>query len=101
MPHVTSFRFHAKPGERQAVIDSFQRWDDERRQSAPGFVRGILASSHGDPDDFMATVVFDTTENYNANSNLPETDTWFQELRSHLNADPEWFDAKLEVQMLA
>lgn len=25
MAHVTSFKFQAKPGERQAVIDSFQR----------------------------------------------------------------------------
>jgi hypothetical protein len=49
----------------------------------------------------MAAVVFDTTENYNANSNDPETDAWFQQLRSHLAADPEWFDGNLEVQMTA
>lgn len=101
MPHVTHFRMKAKPGERQAVIDNFQRWDRERRPAVSGFVRGVLASSLGDPDEFMATVVFDSTENYNANSNDPETDAWFRELRSHLTGDPEWFDGNLELQMTA
>ena len=101
MPHVTSFKFKASPGQRQAVIDNFQRWDRERKGKTKGFVRGVLASNLSDPDEFMATVVFDSTENYNANSNDPETDAWFQELRSHLTADPEWFDGSLEVQMTA
>ncbi len=101
MPHVTHFRLKAKPGERQAVIDVFRRWERERQPKATGFIRGILTSNLTDPDQFMAAVVFDTTENYNANSNDPETDAWFQQLRSHLAADPEWFDGNLEVQMTA
>ena len=101
MPHVTSFKFKATPGERQAVIDSFQRWERERKSKTKGFVRGVLVSNLRDADEFMATVVFDSTESYNANSNHPEQDVWYTELRSHLTADPEWFDGNLEVQMTA
>lgn len=101
MPHVTSFKFRVKPGEREAVIDRFERWERERKSKAGGFVRGVLVSKHSAPDEFMATVVFDSTESYDANSNSSEQSAWYQELRSHLTADPEWFDGKLEVQMTA
>ena len=98
MAHVTHFRLKAKPGERQAVIDAFNRWQEERRPKVKGFVRSVLSSGLRDPDEFMAGVMFDTTESYNANSNDPEQHAWFQGLRSHLIADPEWFDGKLEME---
>ncbi len=101
MPHVTHFRFKAKPGERQAVIDSFERWERERKPKVKGFVHSIMTSNVKDPDEFMVGVMFDTTENYNANSNDPEQGAWFQELRSHLNADPDWFDGQLERESIA
>ena len=101
MPHVTSFKFKAKTGERQAVIDSFQRWERERKSKVKGFVRSVLVSNLSDADEFMATVVFDSTESYDANSNTPEQGEWFTELRSHLTADPEWFNGKLEAQATA
>lgn len=99
--HVTSFTMKAKPGERQAVIDSFNSWDRERKSQVKGFVRAALYSKLDSPDEFMATVVFDTTESYQANSATPEQGAWYEELRSHLTGDPEWFDGKLEVQSLA
>lgn len=99
--HVTSFKIKAKPGERQAVIDNFKRWEQERKPKAAGFVRSALYSNLNDPEEFMATVVFDTTESYKANSNDPEQGKWYEELRSHLAGDPEWFDGQLETQALA
>ena len=98
MPHVTHFRFKAKPGERQAVIDLFERFSRERSPQVTGFVRSILTSGLNDPDEFMAAAMFDTTEHYNANSNDPAQGAWYEELRSHLSADPDWFDGQLEVQ---
>ena len=97
MPHVTYFRFKAKPGEHDAVVDTFQRWAKERSPKAKGFIRSVLTSGLQNPDEFIAAAMFDTTENYNANSNDPETNNWFQQLRSHLVADPDWFDGKLEI----
>ena len=101
MPHVTSFKFKAAPGERQAVIDVFQRWEQERKSQVKGFVRSVLVSKYSDADEFMATVVFESKENYDANSNSPEQGAWYTELRSHLTADPEWFDGNLELQATA
>lgn len=96
MPVVTYFKIKAKPGERDAVLATFKRWGEERGPSAKGFIRSLLASNQNDPDEFMAGALFDTKENYDANSNHPDTDKWFQELRSHLAGDPEWFDATVE-----
>ena len=70
--HVTSFKMTAKPGERQAIIDDFNRWDKERKPKAAGFVRAALYSNQKNPDEFMSTVVFDSTESYTANSSDPE-----------------------------
>jgi len=95
MAHVTHFRFKAKAGERDKILDIFRGRTDEMK-ATKGFQRAILTSNNNDPDEFMAGVMFDTTENYNANSNDPETNEWFQKLRSHLAGDPEWFDGTLE-----
>jgi quinol monooxygenase YgiN len=97
-PHVTHFKMKAKPGERQRVIDLFDRWFRDRRPEARGFVRGELSSNIDDPDEFMAVACFADTKTYEANSNDPDQQTWYEELRSHLVADPEWFDGSLERQ---
>jgi len=43
----------------------------------------------------MGIVRWDNNGNYVKNSDRPEQDTWFRELRSNLVADPEWFDGTL------
>ena len=98
MAHVTTFRFRAKPGERGAVINDFQRWEREHEPRAKGFVRAVLASSYDDLDEFSAIVVFESKQSYDANSNSPEQSTWYQEFRQHIVDDPEWFNGNLEVQ---
>jgi len=101
MSHVTHFKLKAKPGERDAVLAIFDRWQKERLPTAKGFVRSILTSNINDPDELMAGVMFDSKANYDANSNDPAQGAWYQELRSHLTADPEWFDGKLEREYSA
>lgn len=96
MAHVTLFRMKAKSGEGPAVIDMFDRWGRGRMPKVKGFVRSVIVSNLRDPDDLMAEVMFDSTENYQANSNDPDQDAWYRELRSHLAADPDWFDGRLE-----
>ena len=96
MAHVTHFRIKAKPGEREAVLALFDKWQAERKPTATGFVRSMIASNLDDPDELMASVMFDTKEQYDANSSTPEQGAWYQELRSHLVADPDWFNGKVE-----
>ena len=97
-PHITHFKLRAKPGERQQVIDLFDRWFHDRRPKVHGFFRADLCSNVNDPDEFMASACFVDQKTYDANSNDPEQNAWFEELRSHLVADPEWFDGTLERQ---
>ena len=99
-PHITHFRMKAKPGERQQVIDLFERWFRDRRPEARGFVRADLSSNVNDPDEFMSAACFADRETYDKNSEDPRQQTWYEELRSHLVADPEWFDGTLEQQRM-
>lgn len=101
MAHVTHFRMKAKPGEREAVLAMFDKWQSDRQAKATGYVRSILTSNLDDPDELMAGVMFDTKENYDKNSSDPEQGAWYQELRSHLAADPDWFNGKLEREFSA
>ncbi len=99
-PHVTHFKMKAKPGERQQIIDLFERWFRDRRPEARGFVRADLSSNVNDPDEFMAATCFADKKTYDLNSNDPAQTAWYEELRSHLVADPEWFDGTLELQRM-
>lgn len=99
-PHITFFTMKAQPGKRQAVIDHFDKWMRDRRPEAPGFVRVCLCSNEKDPDEFMSYAMFADKETYDANSQSPEQDAWYRELRALLVADPVWFDGQLERQRM-
>ncbi len=99
-PHITYFRMRAQPGCRDKVIHHFDHWLRERRPDVPGFVRVVLCSNSSDPDEFMAYAMFADKKTYDANSNDPAQHAWYEELRSYLVADPEWFDATVELQRM-
>ncbi len=96
MAHVTIFRMKSKPGERESVVDLFDMWQREHMPKVKGFVRSTIICNLDDDDEFMAEVMFESRETYDANSATPEQGEWFQQLRSHLIADPDWFNGKLE-----
>ena len=96
MAQITHFRIKAKPGERDAVLALFDKWQAKLRPQATGYVRSVITSNLDNPDELMAGVMFDSKENYDANSSTPEQGAWYEELRSHLVADPDWFNGNLE-----
>ena len=98
--HITFFRMKAQPGKRQAVIDHFMSSESERVRDANGFIRSILVANNEDPDEVMAAVRFDSTANYNANSDRPEINAWYRDLRAMLAADPEWFNGTLARELI-
>lgn len=98
MAHVTTFKFKTLPGKRQATLGVFNEWDASERERSVGFQGLMLVASNRDPDEFTAIVRWDSTENYNKNSERPETDAWYQKFRANLVADPEWFDGTLVEQ---
>jgi quinol monooxygenase YgiN len=89
-----------KPGERQKVIDHFDRWANQRRHKVGGFVRMLLCSNNDDPDQFMAYAMFADKATYDANSRDPEQHQWYEELQSWLVDEPEWFDGTVELQRM-
>ena len=97
MPHVTTFRFKALPGRRDAAVAHFEEWAKEQKSHATGFQVYSVIASNDDPDEGMAYVCFDTTENYEKNSNRPAQGAWYQELRRLLRADPEWFNGTIAI----
>lgn len=98
--HITFFRMKAQPGKRQAVIDHFMSSESERVRDANGFIRSILVINNEDHDEVMAGVRFDSAANYNANSDRPEINAWYQGLRAMLAADPEWFNGTLARELI-
>ena len=99
-PHMTHFKMRAKPGERQMIIDHVDLWLRDSRPGVGGFIRLVLCSNVADPDEFMAYAMFADTKTYDANSSTPEQHAWYEKLRTHLVADPEWFDGTVERQRM-
>ena len=93
--HVSFFRARTLPGKAQATIDLMNKWQAEQKSAAKGWIRTYLAAANDDPDSLMGVIVWDNTDNYVANANRPEQDAWYQQLRSNLASDPEWFDGHL------
>ena len=91
--HVSFFRGKAKAGKGQAVLDQMAKWELEQKPKAKGFLGTVIGFSNDDADAFMGCVRWDNTQNYMANSNRPEQDAWYQEMRANLAADMDWFDA--------
>ncbi len=99
-PHITHFKMRAKPGSRQKVIEMFEKWFRDQRPSARGFVRADLSSNINDPDEFMAAACFADKKTYDANADSADQNAWYEERRSYLVDDPEWFDGTLERQRI-
>jgi quinol monooxygenase YgiN len=60
----------------------------------------VLVSNNRDQDQFMAYAMFADKASYDANSNHPEQNDWFQQLRPMLVEDPQWFDGTVELQRM-
>ena len=93
----TMARIKVKPGQEQALRDMQTRWWRERKPKIKGPVTGYMCKPvGGPPDELLLFVVFDTKENYFATANDPEQNTWYQEFRSYMTADPVWTDVDIE-----
>jgi hypothetical protein len=59
-----------------------------------GVLEFSVIVSNEDPDSCMAYVCFDTTENYQRNSDRPAQDAWYQQLRALIQ---EWFNGTIAM----
>ncbi len=91
----TVAHMRVKAGQEDALRDWMVRWDQERAPRISGPVASYVYRMDSGPRDLILTVVFQDKESYVANADDPEQDRWFQEMRQHLEADPEWHDGEV------
>ncbi len=91
------FRLRPRPGHEEAMIAQLRRWGKELRPHAAGFIAEYIYRSESRPGEYINTVVFESREAYQRNSGLPGQDHWYQQLRAHLEADPEWEDGEVII----
>jgi len=53
--------------------------------------------SDSDAQDYWVVGIFDSREAYRANSELPDTDARYRQLREFMDSDPEWHDGEVVV----
>ncbi len=58
-------------------------------------MQGYIFRLDRDPQDMILVAVFESKESYEANASDPEQDRWYQELRSHLESEPQWNDGEI------
>ena len=91
----TVAHMRVKAGQEDALRDWMVRWDQERAPTINGPGSSYVYRMDSDSQDLILAVVFKDKESYVANAEDPEQDRWYQEMRQHLEADPEWHDGEV------
>ena len=89
--HVTYYKMRVQPGKMSELRTLMENWERERGRPL-GFTASVTGSRKDNPDEVWGAVLWDNTENYMKNANSPEQNTWYEQMRALLAADPEWFD---------
>jgi len=90
----TVARMKVKAGELEQLQKSLEDWGDQDPK-AVGAVATYIYQLDNDPNELIMAVLFKDKKTYMANADDPKTDEWFQRVRAHLEADPEWNDGEV------
>ena len=93
----TVARFSVKPGHMDDLVGIFE--EEDRGRQIPGSVSINCYKLDSDPNILMLAVVFTDKASYVANADEPEQDKWYQRVREHLTADPDWHDGEVVFSM--
>jgi quinol monooxygenase YgiN len=91
----TIARLRVKSGHFDQIVKMTREWEQNRQSEDIGFINSYVFRTDADPDEYMLVVFFTDRESYHANASNPEQDRWYQEMRSHLERDPEWQDGEI------
>src|SRR3989304_3224832 len=75
------FRMKVKPGKEQAVVDSFKRWDKERRPKAKGAVAALDLTPEQRSGARTGIAVFKDKADCQSSATRPEHRRWYRQLR--------------------
>jgi hypothetical protein len=84
------FRMRPKKGKRDALYQEMDRWVRERAPNVNGYISSYMLETAG--GDVLGVAMFEDEKAYRDNANDPEQNRWYKQIRSHLQADPEWND---------
>jgi len=84
----------ARQGHIDGLIAHGDSWWKDRVGKVDGALSAEMRQSDTDPQQFYLIVTFKTKEQYLANANDPEQDSWYQGLLEHLTEEPRWFDGE-------
>jgi quinol monooxygenase YgiN len=90
----TVARMRVKPGELEALKKTMAAWD-EGSPNVPGYRSTTVYQTDNDSNELIMAVAFEDKKTYMANADDPKTDEWFQKMRAHLDADPDWSDGEI------
>lgn len=84
----TVARMRVKPGGDTMLM----AWSRALLGNIKGHVSSTVYRSTDDPNVIWIAVVFEDEASYRANAESPEQHRRWQQMRSVLEADPDWFD---------
>ena len=90
----TVARMTVKAGELEQLQKVLSDWDGA---SVDGAIATYVYKPENGTNDIMFSVLFRDEESHNANARSPRTAEWYQAVRSHLDADPEWWEGPVIV----
>lgn len=90
----TVARMKVKPGELEQLQKAMAEWDAQGNE-VDGAIATYVYKLDNNPDELIMAVLFRDKASYMKNADDPKTDEWFQRMRAHLEADPEWSDGEV------
>ncbi len=90
----TVARWQVKEGKQK---DLEQLAEELMRESPPGSRSVLVYRSDANPREYWVASSWDSKEAYTSNSNTPEQDQRFRQLRELMDSEPEWHDGEIVV----
>lgn len=90
----TVANLRVKAGHEDDLVAVMKKWETQRGHKVKGNLGGYLFRLDKGSQDMILVAVFEDKATYEANADDPEQDKWYQEVRAHLDADPEWNDGE-------
>jgi hypothetical protein len=91
----TVARLRVKRGQEEALKALNAQWLRERQPGTTGFIADYVLKSERVPGEWFVLAIFDSEENYRKNAADPKQHSEYEQLRTLLDADPEWNDGEI------
>jgi heme-degrading monooxygenase HmoA len=88
-------RVTVKPDAWGKVEEMDRRWQSEQAPIAPGFKGSYMVREANRPNGLTMVVLFESAELAKKNSDRPETNRWYQDMRKLMEGEPEFIDGEV------